>query len=158
MGLEKERSTSQSIFGDGCVLKIRSSWLQKSPSLNSGERRKNSPDISRGSFQLGIWEFDPFQVSQAVRPIEIYPPGMSEMPTNGGVLRTGGRSPGSGVGRFRLGLADIFEIFPFSGAATGDRPRTALLGQQTERGSFVVFSHFPSLQGRDDHSVESGLC
>jgi hypothetical protein len=57
--------------------------------------------------------------SQAVWPAEILPRGTPEMPANGGLLRIGGRSLGSGFGRFRLGLADslrrIFEIFPFSG-------------------------------------------
>jgi hypothetical protein len=71
MWLDEERSTSQNIFGDGCVFKIRSSWLQKSPSSNSGERRENSPDISMGFFQLGMLEFDPSQVSQPLTQLEI---------------------------------------------------------------------------------------
>jgi hypothetical protein len=55
----------------------------------------------------------------AVRSAEVLPQGMPEMPANGGLLRIGGRSLGSGFGRFRLELANslrrIFEIFPFSG-------------------------------------------
>jgi hypothetical protein len=49
------------------------------------------------------------------------------MPTNGGLLRIGGRSPGSEFGHFRLGIADslrpIFEIFPFS--ADGEARKSA---------------------------------
>jgi hypothetical protein len=29
-------------------------------------KRGNSPDISKGIFQSGMWEFDPFVVSQAL--------------------------------------------------------------------------------------------
>jgi hypothetical protein len=41
------------------------------------------------------------------------------MPANGGLLRIGGRSPGSGFGQFQSEIADSlrrpFEIFPFLG-------------------------------------------
>src|SRR5258705_6942915 len=57
--------------------------------------------------------------SEAARPLDILLRGKPEMPANRGLLRIGGRSLGSGFGRFGLGLADslrrIFEIFPFSG-------------------------------------------
>jgi hypothetical protein len=44
---------------------------------------------------------------------------MPEMLANGGLLRIGGRSPGSEFGQFQSEIADslrrIFEIFPFLG-------------------------------------------
>src|SRR5260221_601371 len=70
-------------------------------------------------FDSTMRRFESSRPSQAVRPIEILPPGKPKMPANGGLLRIGGRSLGSGFGRFGLGLGDslrrIFEIFPFSG-------------------------------------------
>jgi hypothetical protein len=39
-------------------------------------KRGNSPDISKGIFQSGMWEFDPFVVSQAVLFSENFLPSM----------------------------------------------------------------------------------
>src|SRR6266849_3862115 len=67
--------------------------------------------------------FESSRPSQAVRRIEISPRATLEMPANGGLLRIGGRSPGSGFGPFGSEIADSLRpnarIFPFS----GDRDR-----------------------------------
>jgi hypothetical protein len=38
---------------------------EKSPGLKTVRMRRNPKDISKAHFQLGMWEFDPFVVSQA---------------------------------------------------------------------------------------------
>jgi hypothetical protein len=50
-------------------MRIQNSQLvaAKVSKLEFRGRRENSPDISMGFFQLGMCEFDPSQVSQAVR-------------------------------------------------------------------------------------------
>jgi hypothetical protein len=84
-----------------------------------GEKVRNSPDISKGIFHLGICKFESSQVSQPVRRPETLPSTMPQRPANGGLLRIGYRSPGSGIGVSGSEIADslrrIFEIFPFSG-------------------------------------------
>jgi hypothetical protein len=110
---------------DGCVSRMLSLQLQKSPTPDFEEKCGNSPDISKGISQLGIYKFESSEVSQPVRRMEILPPAMLEMPANCGIFRFNGRSPGARFGHFRLGLADslrrIFEIFLFSGDG-GRRP------------------------------------
>ncbi len=66
-------------------------------------------------------EFESFRSSQAVRWSEKPRPIVGEMPTIGGLLRFGGRSPGSQSrelrGEFTESLPPHVEIFPFSGDA-----------------------------------------
>jgi hypothetical protein len=50
---------------DGCVSRMRSLQLQKSPTPDFEEKCGNSPDISKGISQTGMWEFDPSEVSHA---------------------------------------------------------------------------------------------
>src|ERR1700675_2362832 len=104
---------------DGCVSRMLSLQLQKSPTPDFEEKCGNSPDISKGISQLGIYKFESSEVSQAVRRLETLPSVTSEMPANGGLLRIGYRSPGSQIGRCGSEIADSlrqrFEIFPFLG-------------------------------------------
>ena len=93
--------------------------LQKSPTPDFEEKCGNSPDISKGISQLGIYKFESSEVSQPARRLETLPFVPSEMPANGGLLRIGYRSPGSEIGRCGTQIADslrrIFGIFPFLG-------------------------------------------
>jgi hypothetical protein len=104
---------------DGCVSRMLSLQLQKSPTPDFEEKCGNSPDISKGISQLGIYKFESSEVSQPVRRLETLPSITSEKPANGWLLRIGYRSPGSEIGRCGSEIADslrrIFEIFPFSG-------------------------------------------
>jgi hypothetical protein len=65
-----------------------------------------------------------------------------ETPANGGPLRIGSLSLGSGFGHFRPGIADGLrpkvEIFPFSGEATGDRVRTTLGVREEPQNLFLL--------------------
>jgi len=45
--------------------------LQKSPTPDFEEKCGNSPDISKGISQLGIYKFESSEVSQAVCQLEI---------------------------------------------------------------------------------------
>jgi hypothetical protein len=45
--------------------------LQKSPSRVFDQNGGNSADISKAFFEMGIWEFESSQVSQAVWQLEI---------------------------------------------------------------------------------------
>src|ERR1700737_5111406 len=73
--------------------------------------------------------------SQPVLGIEILPRATPEMPANGGLLRIGGQSPGSGFGPFGNEIADSLRphpgIFPFSG--DGDQDENARLLPPWER-------------------------
>src|ERR1700738_3022884 len=64
-------------------------------------------------------KFESSQVSQPVRRPETLPSTMPQRPANGGLLRIGYRSPGSGIGGSGSEIADrlrrTFEIFPLSG-------------------------------------------
>jgi hypothetical protein len=93
--------------------------LQRSPSRVFGQNSGNSADISKAFCEMGIWKFESSQVSQPVRRLETLPSTMPQRPANGGLLRIGCRSPGSGIGVSGSEIADslrrIFEILPFSG-------------------------------------------
>ena len=78
---------------DGCVSRILSFQLQKSPTPNFEGKCGNSPDISKGVFQSGMCKFESSQVSQPVPPSEIGSPIRGERPANGGLLQFSGRSP-----------------------------------------------------------------
>jgi hypothetical protein len=56
---------------DGCVSRMLSLQLQKSPTPDFEEKCGNSPDISEGISQLGIYKFESSEVSQQVRQLEI---------------------------------------------------------------------------------------
>src|SRR5258708_10940830 len=107
-------------------------WLNSlyRPALPSGNRASPVPPLSEESdgaspsgkavdFDSTIRRFESSRPSQPVRRLETLPPDLLEMPANCGVLRFNGRSPGTDLGHFRLGLADslrrILEIFPFFG-------------------------------------------
>jgi hypothetical protein len=74
---------------------------------------------SRDRVRSGMREFESSHSSQPVRRPETLPSTMPQRPANGGLLRIGYRSPGSGIGVSGSEIADslrrIFEIFPFSG-------------------------------------------
>src|SRR5712664_1970540 len=53
---------------DGCVSRMLSLQLQKSPTPDFEEKCGNSPDISKGISQLGIYKFESSEVSHAFRP------------------------------------------------------------------------------------------
>src|ERR1700722_3604710 len=55
---------------DGCVSRMRSLQLQKSPTADFEQKCGNSSDISKGIPQLGMCKFESSQVSQAVRVSE----------------------------------------------------------------------------------------
>jgi hypothetical protein len=48
--------------------------LQRPPSPDFEEKGGNSPDISKGISQLGIYKFESSEVSQAVTQLEIVGP------------------------------------------------------------------------------------
>src|ERR1700733_11843458 len=52
---------------DGCVSRMCSLQLQKSPTADFEQKCGNSSDISKGIPQLGMCKFESSQVSQAVR-------------------------------------------------------------------------------------------
>ena len=56
---------------DGCVSRMLSLQLQKSPTPDFEEKCGNSPDISKGISQLGIYKFESSEVSQAVQGLAI---------------------------------------------------------------------------------------
>ena len=56
----------------------------KSPPPKFGGMRRNSPDISKGLSLSGMWGFDPWMVSQAVRPSCRYPEGCQKGPPTAG--------------------------------------------------------------------------
>jgi hypothetical protein len=51
---------------DGCPSRMFSLQLQKSPTPDFDEKCGNSPDISKGISQLGIYKFESSQVAAAV--------------------------------------------------------------------------------------------
>jgi hypothetical protein len=55
---------------DGCVSRMLSFQLQKSPTPNLEEKCGNFPDISKGVSQSGIWKFESSQVIQAVTQLK----------------------------------------------------------------------------------------
>jgi len=65
---------------DGCVSRMLSLQLQKSPTPDFEEKCGNSPDISKGISQLGIYKFESSEVSQAVRRSEKVPLILAERP------------------------------------------------------------------------------
>jgi hypothetical protein len=56
---------------DGCVSRLLSLQLQKSPTPDFEEKCGNSPDISKAISQLGICKFESSGVSQPVCQLEI---------------------------------------------------------------------------------------
>jgi len=102
-------------------MRIQNSQLvaAKVSKLEFRETRENSPDISMGFFNLGMCEFDPSQVSQAVWPSEKRFLIVAERPATAGLLRIGHQSLPSNFGRSLSQLADslrlTFEKLPFSG-------------------------------------------
>jgi hypothetical protein len=56
---------------DGCVSKMLSLQLQKSPTPDFEEKCGNSPDISKSISQFGIYKFESSEVSQAVTQLQI---------------------------------------------------------------------------------------
>jgi hypothetical protein len=54
---------------DGCISRMLSLQLQKSPTPDFEEKCGNSPDISKGIFQLGMCKFESSRPSQAVRSL-----------------------------------------------------------------------------------------
>ena len=52
---------------DGCVSRMLSLELQKSPTPDFEEKCGNSPDISKGISQLGMCKFESSQVSQLLQ-------------------------------------------------------------------------------------------
>ena len=80
---------------DGCVSRMRSLQLQKSPTPDFEEKCGNSPDISKGISQTGMWEFDPSEVSQPVRQPKIDYTQIAESLQNTGFLALLARSPSS---------------------------------------------------------------
>src|SRR5260370_34448326 len=123
-------------------------WLNSlyRPALPSGNRASPVPPRSEESdgaspsgkavdFDSTIRRFESSRPSQPVRRLETLPPDLLERPANCGVLRFNGRSPGTALGHFRLGLADslrrILEIkySRFWESAAGDRGRSALRGR-----------------------------
>src|ERR1700716_2850790 len=52
---------------DGCVSRMLSLELQKSPTPDFEEKCGNSPDISKGISQLGIYKFESSEVKLAVK-------------------------------------------------------------------------------------------
>jgi hypothetical protein len=71
---------------DGCVSRMLSLQLQKSPTPDFEEKCENSPDISKGISQLGIYKFESSEVSQPVWQLEIVLTQMGEAPANGGLF------------------------------------------------------------------------
>ena len=75
--------------------------------LSCGPKSRNSLQIA---CLQGIWPGDRCDqdcvASQAVRLLEILPLVMPEMPANSGLLRIGGSSLDSELGRFRSEIAD----------------------------------------------------
>jgi hypothetical protein len=71
---------------DGCVSRMLSLQLQKSPTPDFEEKCGNSPDISKGISQLGIYKFESSEVSQPVWQLEIVLTQMGEAPANGGLF------------------------------------------------------------------------
>src|ERR1700682_1198583 len=78
---------------DECVSRMLSLQLQKSPTPDFEEKWGNSPDISKGISQLGIYKFESSEVSQPVTAPEKLPQRLAERPAMGGLLRFGGLSP-----------------------------------------------------------------
>jgi hypothetical protein len=58
---------------DGCASRMRSLQLQKSPTADFEKNCGNSPDISKGFPQLGMFKFESSQVSQAIPKAAIQP-------------------------------------------------------------------------------------
>src|SRR5258708_16568900 len=122
-------------------------WLNSlyRPALPSGNRASPVPPLSEESdgaspsgkavdFDSTIRRFESSRPSQPVRRLETLPPDLLEMPANCGVLRFNGRSPGTDLGHFRLGLAGLRRILEikysrFWETAAGDRVRSALRGR-----------------------------
>ena len=101
---------------------VRSSKFQRFEGpMNFNEKRFCGSSRTGESirFQFAISRFESSRPSQPVRRQEILPSVIPEMPANGGLLRSCGRSPDSKFGHFQGEIADslrrIFEIFPFLG-------------------------------------------
>ena len=80
---------------------------------------RNSPDISKGIFESGMWEFESSQVSHPVRRPEKMSLILTERPTNRGLSGMIDRSPGSDFGHSQSEIADslrrTFKKLPFFG-------------------------------------------
>jgi hypothetical protein len=61
------RRPEKSESRDGCISRIFGLKLQKSLTSDFKEKCGNSPDISKGISQLGMYKFESSQVSQAVQ-------------------------------------------------------------------------------------------
>jgi hypothetical protein len=118
---------------DGCISRMRSLQLQKSPTPDFDEKCGKSPDISKGISQSGMCKFESSKVSQAVRHWEKLSPILAERPANGGLLRIGHQSPGSVF--YHLGgenpesLPTRAGLFPFSGDCDRRLVRSPLRGR-----------------------------
>ena len=82
-------------FRDGSVSALRTQQLQKSLTPDFVQMRGISFDISKGFFEVGIWGFDPCEVSQAVTRSEKLSLIVGERRAVGGLSRLRGQSPGS---------------------------------------------------------------
>ena len=106
-------------------MRIQDAQLTAAKVSNPGFRGKarNSPDISKGISQSGMCKFESSEVSQPVPEAEKLTRTVTERPANGGLLRIGPWSPGSGFLPFQGENAESLRpdtgIFPFSG--DGDR-------------------------------------
>jgi hypothetical protein len=91
----------------------------KSPNSSFRPQTKEIHRHFKTLFEMGVWKFESFQVSQAVRQLEIVISEILEMPANCGLLQIGAPSPSSQFGQSQSEIADslwrIFEIFPFLG-------------------------------------------
>jgi hypothetical protein len=121
---------------DGCVSRMLSLQLQKSPTPDFEEKCGNSPDISKGISQLGMCKFESSEVSQAVRRSENVPLILAERPANGGLLRISGQSPGSVIGSFGSEIVESLRPIPGKFPFLGDCARRPSL----------IWTAAPSLQ------------
>jgi hypothetical protein len=107
-----------------------------------GQNSRNSIDISKAFFKMGIWKFESSQVSQPVWKLEIVPAKMREVPANGGIFQICAPSLDSQSLQLQSEIGDslrrIFEIFPFL-RDSDRRPGsidTAWPGLQCKSGTF----------------------
>jgi hypothetical protein len=93
-------------------------------------------------FEIVIWKFESSQVSQPVPEAEKLAGIVTERPANGGLLRNGSWSPGSGFlpyqGENAESLRPDTGIFPFS----GDGDRRLGFDRHYVAGPAVVFPYF----------------
>jgi hypothetical protein len=130
------KTQEKSRLASGNLRRVRIQYAQLRAAKVSNpifeQKSGNSPDISKGISQLGMYEFESSQVSHAVRPGRTWPPAVVEKPAISGLLQFNRRSPGSHLDGLRLEIAEslrpFIEIFPFLG--NGDRR----LGSTTLRG------------------------